>query len=457
MAVTTTPGPLRGALPQPARGIWPDLDTVPRAPVHAAVARSVIRRAVRSLPLTLEFPDGTRWGAGHRTATRRTAGAPTLALTRPDAFFARLGRDGLIGLGEAWMTGELTAGRWCPRASGGPGETDAAVLDESTDRLAAALTVLAGRLTSLVPRPLRALRRWWQRRQPDSERNTVRGAQHNIHRHYDLSNDMFGTFLDESMTYSSAWFDPAPTTAATFDELGPAQLRKIDGILDLARVRSGTHLVEIGTGWGALAIRAAAERGATVTSLTLSREQADLARRRINDAGLADRVDVRLEDYRVHAAAHHGAYDAAASVEMIEAVGRQYWPDYFSSVQAMLRPGARFGLQAITVDHGQLLATHGSYTWIHKYVFPGGQLTSLPGIDHALAAHTRMRVQESRRLGDSYAATLRLWRHRFNANAARIAELGFDETFRRMWTFYLAYSEAGFASGYLDDYQLGIG
>jgi cyclopropane-fatty-acyl-phospholipid synthase len=450
MAGVTAMAARRGPLPQPGRGIWPGLHAVPHAPVQGAVARAVVRRAVRALPLTLRFPDGSTWGAG----------GPTLTLTRPDEFFRRLGRDGLIGLGEAWMTGDLTAGSWrpSPPGSSGPGELDAAVLDCATDELAAALTVLAGRLTELVPRPLQALRRLWQRRQPDSERNSVAGARTNIHRHYDLSNDMFATFLDETMTYSSAWFEPAPdpASAPSFDALRPAQLRKIDGILDLARVRSGTRLVEIGTGWGALAIRAAAERGATVTSLTLSQEQRDLALRRIAEAGLTEKIEVRLEDYRVHAAAHRQAYDAAASVEMIEAVGRQYWPDYFSSVQAMLRPGGRFGLQAITVDHAQLLATSGSYTWIHKYVFPGGELTSLTGIEAALAAHTRMRVQESRRLGDSYAVTLRLWRHRFDAAAARVAELGFDETFRRMWTFYLAYSEAGFASGYLDDYQLGI-
>jgi cyclopropane-fatty-acyl-phospholipid synthase len=442
----------RRLLPQPSRGFWPGLHAAPHARIHAAVARAITRRAVDKLLVTLRFPDGTAWGAG----------GPVLAIVRPENFFARLGRDGLIGLGEAWMTGELTAGRWRPGSPAnphGPGELDADVLDESTDALAGALTVLAGRLTELVPRPLQALRRWWQRRQPEAERNTVTGARDNIHRHYDLSNDMFATFLDGSMTYSSAWFDPAPNLVrpARFEELEPAQLRKIDGILDLARVRAGSRLVEIGSGWGALAIRAAGQRGATVTTLTLSQEQADLARRRITEAGRGGRVEVRLEDYRVHAAAHRGSYDAAASVEMIEAVGRQYWPDYFSSVQTMLRPGARFGLQAITVDHAQLLATSGSYTWIHKYVFPGGQLTSLPGIEAALAAHTGMRVQESRRLGESYATTLRLWRHRFNANATRVAELGFDETFRRMWTFYLAYSEAGFASGYLDDYQLGIG
>jgi cyclopropane-fatty-acyl-phospholipid synthase len=447
MAVAT---PSRQQVPQPARGIWPGLFTPPHAAVHAAAARAIVRRAVRRLPLRLAFPDGDRWGGGGPDS-------PTLRVTRPDAFFARLGRDGLIGLGEAWMTGDLTAGDWRPSGatrgvSERIGTLDPVVLDAATDELADALTVLAGRLTRLVPKPLQVLRRLWQAHQPATERNTVTGARQNIHRHYDLSNDMFALFLDESMTYSAAWFEPADG-----DDLHAAQLRKIDGILDLARVRPGSRLVEIGSGWGALAIRAAAERQATVTTLTLSVEQREWALRRIAEAGLSDRIQVLLQDYRVHAARHRQAYDAAVSVEMIEAVGRQFWPDYFSSVQAMLRPGGRFGLQAITVDHAQLLATSGSYTWIHKYVFPGGELTSLPGIDQVLARRTAMRVLESRSLASSYARTLRLWRHRFNAASSRAADLGFDETFRRMWTFYLAYSEAGFASGYLDDWQLGIG
>jgi cyclopropane-fatty-acyl-phospholipid synthase len=426
------------------------LFTPPHAGLHAAAARAIVHRAVRRLRLRLAFPDGSSWGAGGPDA-------PTLHLARPDAFFARLGKDGLIGLGEAWMTGDLTAGDWrvagsTRRAPEPTGTLDPAVLDTATDALADVLTALAGRLTRLVPKPLQALRRLWQRHQPATERNTVTGARQNIHRHYDLSNDMFALFLDESMTYSAAWFEPADG-----NDLHAAQLRKIDGMLDLARVGPGCRLVEIGSGWGALAIRAAAERKATVTTLTLSVEQRELALRRIAEAGLSDRIEVLLQDYRVHAAGHRQSYDAAVSVEMIEAVGRQFWKDYFSSVQAMLRPGSRFGLQAITVDHARLLATSGSYTWIHKYVFPGGELTSLPGIEQVLAQHTRMRVLESRSLGNSYARTLRLWRHRFNAAAERAAALGFDETFRRMWNFYLAYSEAGFASGYLDDWQLGIG
>jgi cyclopropane-fatty-acyl-phospholipid synthase len=419
--------------------------------LHAPIARAITARAVRGLPLTLAFPDGSTWGAG----------GPRLELTDPDAFFARLGRDGLIGFGEAWMTGALTAGGWRPGSRPGSGETDVRVLNESTDELAAALTVLATRMAALVPRPLQRLRSGWQHRPPAAEANTPDGARENIHRHYDLSNEMFELFLDPSLTYSAALYpDPelAGLTAVPDPDAGlaEAQLAKIDSVLDLAGVRAGMQVIEIGSGWGALAIRAA-QRGAEVTTLTLSIEQQDLARKRVAQAGLTDRIDVRLEDYRTHAADHRGNYDAAVSVEMIEAVGEEYWPAYFGAVDQMLRPGGRFGLQTITIDHDRLLATRRVHTWIHKYIFPGGQLPSLPAIDDVLLRHTAMRVLAARRLGHSYVRTLSTWRHRFNERASDAAALGFDETFRRMWTFYLAYSQAGFAADYLDDWQLGIG
>lgn len=182
-----------------------------------------------------------------------------------------------------------------------------------------------------------------------------------------------------------------------------------------------------------------------------------MADRRIEAAGLSHLIEVRLEDYRAHAATHVGQYDAVVSVEMIEAVGEKYWPDYFASIDRLLVPGGRLGLQAITMGHDRLLETRNGYTWVHKYVFPGGILPSLKAIDDVLAASTSMRVQESRRLGLSYVPTLEQWRHRFNSDLTKVAELGFDDTFVRMWNFYLAYSQAGFDAEYLDDWQLGIG
>ena len=250
------------------------------------------------------------------------------------------------------------------------------------------------------------------------------------------------------MTYSSAWFDDSePTETAT--RLEEAQLRKIDGILDLAGVRSGTRLLEIGSGWGSLAIRAA-QRGARVTTITLSREQMRLARERVESAGLSGLAEVRVQDYREAG----GLYDAIVSVEMIEAVGEAYWPAYFAALDRLLAPGGTVAIQAITMDHQRFLATRRSFSWIQKYIFPGGIIPSLQAVDDALAAHTTLRVTRQRELRPHYARTLRLWRERFLHQWPRIHAQGFDETFRRMWEFYLAYSEAGFRSGYLGVSQL---
>ena len=250
------------------------------------------------------------------------------------------------------------------------------------------------------------------------------------------------------MSYSCAWFgDSKPI--ATASGLEEAQLRKIDGILDLAGVGAGTRLLEIGSGWGSLAIRAA-QRGARVTTITLSREQARLARDRVEAAGLAGLVEVRVQDYREV----EGQYDAIVSVEMIEAVGEAYWPAYFAALDRLLAPGGRVAIQAITMAHERFLATRRSFSWIQKYIFPGGIIPSLQAIDETLAAHTTLRVTRQRELGPHYARTLRLWRERFEDQWPHIHAQGFDETFRRMWEFYLAYSEAGFRSGYLGVSQL---
>jgi cyclopropane-fatty-acyl-phospholipid synthase len=396
---------------------WPGLATPPSAPLRGRVAEALVRHGVAPLPVRMVFPDGRVWGAGDRSA-------PVLRVVRPRAFFARLGADVHIGLGEGWMTGDWTTGP----------DTDLGDL----------LTTFAARLTRLVHPTLQRLRHLVVRSQPAHEENSPSGSRRNISRHYDLSNELFGAFLDETMSYSSAWFEPG-------DDLRTAQLRKIDGILDLARVRQGMRVLEIGSGWGALAIRAARERGATVTTLTLSAEQQALARARAEAAGVADRVDVRLQDYRDA----RGSYDAVVSVEMVEAVGERYWPTYVRALDGLLAPGGRVGLQAITMPHERMLATRRDYTWIHKYVFPGGIIPSLRALEENLAAHTRLAVVETRELGPHYARTLALWRERFLANWDRL-EGSFDETFKRMWEFYLAYCEAGFRARYLGVSQLGL-
>jgi cyclopropane-fatty-acyl-phospholipid synthase len=395
---------------------WPDIATVPRKPARAVIAKRIFRHAVRRLPLRVVEP--TNWYGGG------TGTDPVMRLVRPDAFFARLGDSGTIGFGEAYMAGDWT-----------------------TDDLTGVLSAFAANMRDMVPPILHKLRNAVLSRQPGSHDNTIEGARANIHQHYDLSNDLFKLFLDETMTYSSALFSDDP--ARSPDSLADAQRRKIDRLLDCAGVGAGTRLLEIGTGWGELALRAAA-RGASVTTLTISTEQAALAEDRIRAAGLTDQVTVLLQDYR----RVRGRYDAVVSVEMIEAVGANHWDEYFATIDRVLVPGGRVGLQAILQDDYTVLATKDTYTWIRKYIFPGGQLASVEAIERALSAQTSLTVSDRYSFNQHYAETLRRWRLRFEERADEVEALGFDETFRRMWSLYLAYSEAGFRTGYLDVQQM---
>ena len=375
--------------------------------MRAAAGRTLLRRIAARAGICVTLPDGTVFG-------RRDA--PTLRIHRPEAFFTRLGRGGKIGFGESFMAGD-----W-----------------DSTE-LVDVLTQLARNVSSLVPASLQRLRRWYDASFPAHEDNDRVGAKNNIARHYDLSNDLFAAFLDESMTYSSALFDDVA------EPLNTAQVRKVERLLDVAGVGPGSTVLEIGTGWGELALRAA-RRGARVTTLTLSTEQAALARLRIQEAGFEDRVDVRIQDYRDV----EGRFDAVVSVEMIEAVGEQWWPTYFRVLDQRLAPGGKVGLQAILLPHDRMMASKDSWTWIHKYIFPGGLIPSVGAIEGAVAGHTSLRVVDRLHFGASYAETLKRWRDRFDTNSELIASLGFDTAFRRMWHFYLAYCEGGFRAGYLD-------
>ena len=395
----------------------PDLFDTLHSPIRAAVARRIFVRAVARLPLRIDFPDGTRIGAGGDNDT-------LMVIHRPHEFFARLGNDAKIGFGEAYMAGDWDAA---------PG-TDLADL----------LTPFAANVATLVPPSLQRLRRLVERRQPASEQATISQARRNTSRHYDLSNELFAAFLDESLSYSSALFKAG-------DDLATAQRRKIDTILDRAAVRSGSTMLEIGTGWGELAIRAA-QRGAHVTTVTLSTEQRDLAMSRVASAGLSDQIQILLADYRDLT----GDYDAIVSVEMLEAVGQRYWPEYFSTLDRLLRPGGHIGLQTITMPHDRMLATQHSYTWIHKYIFPGGIIPSIPSIERTLQSHTSLVATQRLDFGSHYATTLRHWRQRFLTNWATIAGGQFDSVFKRMWEFYLAYCEAGFAAGYLGVSQFSL-
>jgi cyclopropane-fatty-acyl-phospholipid synthase len=416
-AISTRPAPP----PTVDADRWPDVAKAAGSPLRAAVARALFTRAVARLPLRVRLPDGRLLGAG-------APGSPVMILHRPAAFFRRFGASGLIGFGESYLAGD-----W-----------DCADLTEF-------LTVFAAHVSDLVPPWLQRMRAVAVRRPPPATRQTMDGARRNIGHHYDLSNDLFALFLDETMTYSSALFatgaDGSPLAADHL--LADAQRRKIDLLLDRAGVGPGCRLLEVGTGWGELALRAAA-RGATVVTVTISREQQALAARRVAEAGLDRQVSVQLRDYRDI----EGSFDAICSCEMIEAVGERYWDGYFAALDRHLAPGGRIALQAITMPHDRMLATRRTYTWIHKYVFPGGQLPSVTAIQNSLARCTRLRITGRDDFGPHYAETLKIWRERFCASEDDVARLGFDEVFTRMWTFYLCYSEAGFRSGYLGVSQL---
>ncbi|WP_078294011.1 class I SAM-dependent methyltransferase [Mycobacterium sp. D16R24] len=396
----------------------PDITPVPSGPLMAAravVADKLLRRAAARLPVRLVYPDGSVVGAAD-------ASLPTMRIWRPAALARRLGRSGLIGFGEAYMAG-----------------------DWDCEELADFLTQWAGSVEDLVPPVLQRFRRIAVPRVPQAQRNEPPQAQRNVAHHYDLSNEFFAMFLDETMTYSCALFDHIP--GAT-EILADAQRRKIDRLLDHARVGPGTRILEIGTGWGQVCLSAAA-RGAHVRSVTLSTEQQKLAQQRVQGAGLSDRVQIELRDYRDV----QGQYDAIVSVEMIEAVGFDFWTTYFQTIDRLLKPGGRLALQAITMPHERMLASRNTHTWIQKYIFPGGLLPSVRAIAETTTDATDLRTIETVSLRPHYAETLRLWSQQFAARREAVSALGFDDAFYRMWELYLAYSEAGFRSGYLDVHQ----
>jgi cyclopropane-fatty-acyl-phospholipid synthase len=402
---------------------WPDVAAAHGSAPRAEVARLLFGAAAARLPIRVRLSDGRQFGAGGPDA-------PLMMVHNPAAFYTRVGAGGLIGFGESYMAG-----------------------DWHCEDLTGLLTVFARHVGDLVPTPFQRLRGLAVRRQPAGDDQDKDGARRNIGRHYDLSNDFFALFLDESMTYSSALFEPGAggSPVAADRLLGQAQRRKIDRLLDEARVGPGSRLLEIGTGWGELAIQAA-RRGATVRTVTISAAQHELAARRVAEAGLADQVSVELRDYREV----DGEYDAICSVEMIEAVGDRYWDTYFARLDQLLAPGGRVALQAITMPHERMMASRRTYTWIQKYIFPGGLIPSVSAIEDSLS-RTRLRVTGRHDFGEHYAETLRIWRDRFSARGDEVAALGFDEVFRRMWLFYLCYAEAGFRAGYLNVSQLTVG
>ena len=276
------------------------------------------------------------------------------------------------------------------------------------------------------------------------KRNTHSGSRKNISAHYDLGNDFFRLFLDPTMMYSAALFETDRTG------LDAASVAKLDELCRQLELDSGDHLLEIGTGWGGLAIHAASNYGCRVTTTTISKEQYEYARARVRAAGLEDRVTVLCEDYRKL----EGSFDKLVSVEMIEAVGHDFYSSYFSRCSQLLKPNGKMVIQAITIADQRYEAARKSVDFIQRYIFPGGSLPSVAVIADHLARDTDMQMVHLRDITRDYALTLAHWRERFLAAQAAVRQLGFDQTFVRMWEFYLAYCEGGFRERIIGTVQL---
>ena len=357
--------------------------------------------------LTVHLPDGTSAVLGGAHAEPHA----TVFIVR-DRFFRRMLLHGDIGVGDAYIDGD-----W---------HTDdlALVVDLALrNQQAAPLESFATQLWNLADT-------WRHRRR----KNTASGSRTNIHAHYDLGNEFFALFLDATLAYTSGVF------LAPGDTLEAAQLEKFRQWGERLQPRATDHVLEIGSGWGGMALHLARTYGCRVTSITVSNEQRALASARVAAAGLSDRVAIELRDYR-HVT---GQYQRIVSVEMIEAVGREFWPGFFQAIDRALAPGGRVGIQAITIPDGRFDQYVQHADWIQKHIFPGGLLPCLREVCAVTAAHTRLAVTHVEDRPLDYAATLAAWRQRFFERLDDVKQMGFDDRFIRTWEYYFASCEAAF-------------
>jgi cyclopropane-fatty-acyl-phospholipid synthase len=376
---------------------------------------------VRRIPrgrVDIVLPDGRRF-----RAEGKAAGYVAELHVHNDDLFARLIREGDLGFCEAYLDG------WW-----------------STPDLQAFMDLVHDEADEIYDGfPGQGLVRAWEKLRFWLRSNSRRQARRNIAYHYDLGNDFYRLWLDETMTYSSALFRSGQ------ESLERAQIAKYASLVDQMGARPGDHVLEIGCGWGGFAEYAARERGLRVTCLTISREQYSYAVERIAKAGLSDRVTFKLQDYRDE----KGIYDGIASIEMFEAVGEKYWPVFFRTLRDRLKPGRNATLQIITVQDRRWESYRRSVDFIQKYIFPGGMLPA-PKVLRAEIERAGLKVARSFEFGDSYSQTLRRWNEAFQQKWDRVAALGFDERFRRMWEFYLTSCAATFVSGNCDVTQITV-
>ncbi|MFN3375091.1 MAG: class I SAM-dependent methyltransferase [Burkholderiaceae bacterium] len=381
-------------------------------PAAARTALKLMERLQHG-SLTVQLPDGTLQHFGQ-------GGGPAAAITLKNWNVCQAAlKSGDIGFAESYIAGDWTT----------PHLTDLlkVFIANRQEVEGVIYGTWAGRLLYRLKHLL--------------NRNTRANSQKNIHAHYDLGNAFYELWLDDTMNYSSAWFE-----GALDGDLRTAQHAKVRRALRMARVQPGDRVLEIGCGWGALAEMGATEFGAHVTGVTLSTEQLAFAQARMQRLGVAARCDLRLQDYRDIA---DGPYDAICSIEMIEAVGREYWPTYFQSVRKLLKSGGRACIQSIVIDDSLFARYISSTDFIQQYIFPGGCLPC-PSEFRREAAAAGLRVEDEFAFGQDYAETLKRWRERFLAQRQRILQLGFDERFMHIWEFYLAYCEAAFAMRNID-------
>lgn len=362
--------------------------------------------------LTLQFSDGHR----HVNPGRHPGPAATLRFNNSRGFRQILTGGGM-GFARAYMDGNIDTP-----------DLDAVFALTLANEAHWRSVLGQSRFVSLFNRIRHRLRR-----------NSRSGSRRNIAFHYDLGNAFYRQWLDETMTYSSALFRNGATTLAA------AQTAKYDRIVRRLDIGPDDHVLEIGCGWGGFAERAIETTGCRVTGLTLSKEQAHYARDRLDRRGLAERADIRLEDYRDC----KGQFTKVVSIEMFEAVGEENWPHYFQRVRDLLVPGGRGLVQAITIDETMFEDYRRHPDFIQTYIFPGGMLPSKRAFTHAANA-AGLAITDAFCFGADYAKTLAAWEKRFLAAWDRIAPLGFDERFRRMWLYYLAYCNIGFRDGRLD-------
>ncbi|MCC5875913.1 MAG: class I SAM-dependent methyltransferase [Candidatus Sumerlaeia bacterium] len=360
--------------------------------------------------LRVELPDGRRVTYGTESIA-----TPPLMRIHEERFFTRLIVGGSVALGEAYVDGD-----W-----------------DSPD-LTAVLTVLAQNMTQVNDGELwtSLASRIGNRLRHLMNRNNLTGSRGNISYHYDIGNDFYQLMLDETMTYSSALY------TSQEESLEQGQTNKIRALLDRVDAREGDHILEIGSGWGSLALEAARERGCRVTTITLSKEQLRVVRNRVRNAGLEGRIKPMLCDYR----RMRGQFDKVVSVEMIEAVGHEYLGTYFRHVDRLLKPNGLVALQAITIPDQRYERYRRTPDWIQKYIFPGAVVPSVTALSTAMTKHSSLYMESMTNFPQDYARTLREWSHRFEANLRQVFALGYDEKFVRMWRYYLAYCEAGFAA-----------